>query len=463
MRKHFEMSEISVSRYSLPILPSDILSEQQIPIVFNGEQSSSGDSLRLLSLFSGCGGMDLGFEGNFIAATKSVGSCSPFVEKFISDDWVLLRRTRFRTIFANDILPEARTAWLNYMGKHGHDETEYHNVSVVDLVKMHRAGAKVFPDNVDIVTGGFPCQDFSVAGKRAGFNSAKDDKGNKVSFDKPSEENRGKLYYWMKQVIDITRPKMFIAENVKGLVSLGNVKDIIQKDFASADGNGYIVFTPKILQAANYGVPESRERVIFIGVRRNALNKDVIRYLEMDNVPPEYNPYPKPTHSFSVEGAGLLSPVCVRDVFCQLSEPENSVDYSQQLYSKAKFLASGGQGQSEIKLDCVAPTIRSEHHGNIEFRRLSKEHGGRNTEELAQGMAERRLTPRECALIQTFPPDYPFVVKKAHERKYILSASAAYKVIGNAVPPILAYNIAKRLEELWPIYFEGNGKHNSNP
>ena len=174
MRKHFDMSEISVSRYSLPILPSDILSEQQIPIVFNGEQSSSGDSLRLLSLFSGCGGMDLGFEGNFIAATKSVGSCSPFVEKFISDDWVLLRKTRFRTIFANDILPEARTAWLNYMGKHGHDETEYHNVSVVDLVKMHRAGAKVFPDNVDIVTGGFPCQDFSVAGKRAGFNSAKD-------------------------------------------------------------------------------------------------------------------------------------------------------------------------------------------------------------------------------------------------------------------------------------------------
>ena len=73
------------------------------------------------------------------------------------------------------------------------------------------------------------------------------------------------------------------------------------------------------------------------------------------------------------------------------------------------------------------------------------------------------VTPRECALIQTFPPDYPFVVKKAHERKYILSASAAYKVIGNAVPPILAYNIAKRLEELWPIYFEGNGKHNSNP
>ena len=101
----------------------------------------------------------------------------------------------------------------------------------------------------------------------------------------------------------------------------------------------------------------------------------------------------------------------------------------------------------------MGPTIRSEHHGNIEYRRLSAEHGGKQAAELAEGLKERRLTPRECALIQTFPPDYPFVIRKESERRFILSPSGAYKVIGNAVPPVLAFHLATRLEQLWPKYF----------
>lgn len=77
----------------------------------------------------------------------------------------------------------------------------------------------------------------------------------------------------MKQVIDIVKPKMFIAENVKGLVNLGNVKDIIQRDFSEAGEKGYIVLPPQVLDAGNYGVPETRERVIFIGIRKSALNE----------------------------------------------------------------------------------------------------------------------------------------------------------------------------------------------
>ena len=112
------------------------------------------------------------------------------------------------------------------------------------------------------------------------------------------------------------------------------------------------------------------------------------------------------------------------------------------------------QGQKEITLTGLGPTIRAEHHGNIEFRRLSKEHGGSYLSELKDGLEERRLTPRECALIQTFPPDYPFVsYSSVVRKKFAVSPSAAYKVIGNAVPPILAYNIAQRLQELWPLYF----------
>ena len=113
------------------------------------------------------------------------------------------------------------------------------------------------------------------------------------------------------------------------------------------------------------------------------------------------------------------------------------------------------QGQKEIQLNKIGPTIRSEHHGNIEYRRLSAERGGANIEELKKGLEERRLTPRECALIQTFPPDFPFVIRNGYNKnRFILSASAAYKIIGNAVPPILAYNIAMRLQNIWHQLFK---------
>ena len=88
---------------------------------------------------------------------------------------------------------------------------------------------------------------------------------------------------------------------------------------------------------------------------------------------------------------------------------------------------------------------------------MSEEHGGKIKDELERGLKERRLTPRECALIQTFPPDYPFVLRKSSSKRYAVSPSGAYKVIGNAVPPMLAYNIAKRIQEIWSLYFEENG------
>lgn len=433
-------------------LPADFLREE-LPHIFHREENGAEEKLRVLSLFSGCGGMDLGFEGHFIANRKSFAADDERIERVINDDWLLLRPTRFRTVFANDILPEACVAWNAYMRRFGYSPEIYHCQSVVELVKAQQAGAEVFPRDIDVVTGGFPCQDFSVAGKRQGFDSLKDDKGQFRTADKPSEETRGKLYYWMKQVIDITRPKIFVAENVKGLVNLGNVKDIIQQDFASADGNGYIVLPPKVLHAGNYGVPETRERVIFIGVRRDALKPEAIEALESEVIPAEYDPYPTPTHAGNIKDESLLPAVTTRDVLKGLKEPDETQDESQRYYSGAKYLRNGSQGQTEINLDGMGPTIRSEHHGNIEFRRLSAEHGGKQAAELAEGLKERRLTPRECALIQTFPPDYPFVIKPEGKRSFFLSPSAAYKVIGNAVPPVLAYHIASRIQSLWQRYF----------
>lgn len=433
---------------------SDVLADCQFSLFPYKEVNSKG-KLRVLSLFSGCGGMDIGFEGGFICHRKSVNPQNDWIEESLNANWVRLKETNFTTVFANDILEEAKATWSSYMCKRGHSSDSYRLESIVDIVKRHQHGFEEFPDNIDVVTGGFPCQDFSVSGKRKGFDSNKDHNGKKRLKNVPSEETRGKLYFWMKQVIDITKPKIFIAENVKGLINLGDVKTIIQQDFASADENGYIVLTPQVLHAADFGVPESRERVIFIGIRKDMLKPEALKALENKFLPPEYNPYPTPTHAYSNEEEGLVEPVVCGDVFQGLLEPDFSSDLSQKYYSKAKYMGCHCQGQKEISLNKIGPTIRSEHHGNIEFRRLSLEHGGTIENELLAGLPERRLTPRECALIQTFPPDYSFVRYKPYSKsRFIVSSSGAYKVIGNAVPPILAYNIAMRIQTLWNLYFK---------
>lgn len=412
-------------------------------------------TISLLSLFSGCGGMDLGFEGNFevlkASINKTINQSWETID--IDDNWSLLPKTIFNTCFANDIRPGAKIAWTNYFKEK--DPSIYHLESIVDLVKAYSNGEKnIFPRNIDVITGGFPCQDFSIAGKRAGFNSNKSHNGKLMESSTPTIENRGHLYMWMREVISIVQPKIFIAENVKGLVNLSNVKEIIENDFASIANGGYIVIPAQVLHAAKYGVPQNRERVIFFGFRKNALKKEALYELTKQQISDEYTPYPPETHyleSDKYKTHNLKSYVTVKQALINLQEPHISQDLSQQTYSKAKFMGKHCQGQTEVQLENIAPTIRSEHHGNIEFRRLSYEHGGKYIDELNNGLQERRLTIRECARIQTFPDDYAFVIK---EKNKTLSGSEAYKLIGNAVPPLLAFHIAKRLEDNWDLYFK---------
>lgn len=399
---------------------------------------------KLLSLFSGCGGMDIGFEGGFSCLKKSINYKfhKDWIEKE-NKDFVNLTKTNFETVFANDIRQDAKNAWCSYFSKKGREvEHIYHTQSIVDIVKSVKNGNYSFPKKIDVVTGGFPCQDFSVAGKRLGFNSKTNHLGEHIA-EKATIENRGQLYMFMKDVVTITEPKVFIAENVKGLANLSNVKDIIMRDFKNSAG-GYLVVA-KILNSANYGVPQNRERIIFIGFLKSALTLEAKKALSKHIIDDLFDPYPQITHSNM--DTTLPNFVTCRDAFIDLEEPDLSKDLSQQKYSKAKFMGKHCQGQTEIKLDDVAPTIRSEHHGNIEFRRLLQEHGGKYLDELKQGKLERRLSVRECARLQTFPDDYDFVLPNR------VSASSAYKIIGNAVPCVMAYSIAKNLEKKWELYF----------
>jgi DNA (cytosine-5)-methyltransferase 1 len=398
--------------------------------------------------------MDIGFEGGFKCLRRSINiEMHPDWIIDGDDTWVTLKKTIFDTIFANDIRPDAKAAWVSYFENRKENANDvYHIESIVDLVKRAKNGEKVFPENVDVVTGGFPCQDFSISGKRKGFNSEKSHDGGKLSDDEPSVESRGQLYMWMRDVITITEPSLFIAENVKGLTNLDDVKEVIERDFAKAGGNGYLVVPAKVLNAADYGTPQSRERVIFFGFKKSALTKEALKALRTKNISTEFDPYPPKTHAYTVSDNSLMPAVTCKEAFTDLLEPAETNDPSQRIYSKAKYMGKHCQGQTEIKINGIGPTIRSEHHGNIEYRRLSAEHGGIISDELSAGLEERRLTVRECARIQTFPDDYNFILKKT-EQNVSVSSSDAYKIIGNAVPCMLAYNIAQHLSERWERYF----------
>ena len=421
---------------------------------------------KLISLFSGCGGMDLGFEGGFNVFSDSVNySIKPQWRNPIAsnNNQVLLPETSFETFFANDIRQGAKDVWENYFSKYAR-ENRFFLKSIVDIVKSEKNYPNIFPENVDVVTGGFPCQDFSIAGKRKGFSSHKNHNGLLFTENEESTiENRGMLYTWMKEVINITKPKVFIAENVKGLISLSNVKEIIENDFRSI-ADGYVVIPATVLHAGEYGIPQSRERIFFIGLSKAHLKPEICKELlsikNIEHISSEINPYPPKTHKLhrnaDLFDEELNAYVPVSKVLENLDEPENTHDPSQKYFSKAKWFGRHCQGQIEINPSKLGPTIRSEHHGNIEFRRLSEEHGGKFfLDEIAMGKLERRLTLRECARIQTFPDNFDFVIENANKKNsFLVSPSEAYKLVGNAVPPLLAYHLASRLDEVWNTLFQ---------
>jgi DNA (cytosine-5)-methyltransferase 1 len=414
----------------------------------NNNSKSKAEVRKVASLFSGCGGMDLGFEGGFEVLRRSICDRKDIVGNKRSN-FVRLPRTSFTTVFSCDVVKSTKIAWEDFfIGKRDASEQTFHLESIVDVVKNLRNNKSDYglkssagKTRIDVVTGGFPCNDFSVAGKRLGFESNKSHRGNKlpieIALDDPTVENRGMLYFWMKEFISEVRPKVFYAENVKGLVSLGDAKRIIEHDFASIGDSSYYVLPVKVLRAVEFGIPQTRERVVFIGIDKTQLRANIRRHIEkFGELPLELDLYPAESH-----GPNRFPIVTAGEALNDLGEPQTTSDPSHQSYSRAKYMGKM-QGQSEVREEKPGPTIRAEHHGNIEFRRLSKQNGGSSSAGL-----ERRLSVRECARIQTFPDDFRFVIPGK------LSASDGYRAIGNAVPPLLAWRLAERLDQVWKELF----------
>jgi DNA (cytosine-5)-methyltransferase 1 len=342
---------------------------------------------RVLSLFSGMGGMDIGFAEQVVVHRNSISN-SDYIDSSneITPEFVNLKRLPFEIVFQNDILSEAkRFAELN------HWSYNYHLKDIRDLLKENYH----FP-KADVIIGGFPCQDFSHAGKRLGFDSI-----------------RGTLYQSYIEVVKRVQPLIFVAENVNGLLTMPNepIKKIIS-DFSEV---GYEV-KYQLIKCEEYGIPQTRWRVIIMGVRSDHKHNLTANW----NILDEKN----------------KTQCTIGHYFKHLREPDQTDDPAQTVYSKAAKLAKG-QGQKEIRLDDFAPTMRAEHHGNIEFRRITN---GKNKEE-SQELRERRLTVREAALIQTFPPNC--ILTEPHK-----PTGKAYKPIGNAVPPLLGYLIGRKIADI---------------
>lgn len=363
------------------------------------EVAENTKPLNVVSLFSGAGGMDLGFRGGF---------------EYLGEYY---DKNPFNLVFANDIFQQAADV---YEANFGH---KVERRSIADL-KMDVD----MPDiDVDIVLGGFPCQTFSYSGKRAGLS-----------------DERGQLYLQMIRVIDHYKPKMFVAENVDGIRnSRKNIEgedvdksalSVILNDFEKHSYNVQY----RILTAADYGVPQMRRRVIIMGIRK-----------DLGSIDNEF--YPQKVFDETGEFTGRAwrtSKDGIDDLWDKVNHP-NIPNHTLKDISKAKFYPGKKmQGNNRIAENRPAPTIRAEHHGNIEA------HYRTTVEDETDMSGWRRLSVRECARLQSFPDSFNFVT----------SASSAYKAIGNAVPPVMAWHIARSvffsLQQLEEVEFEKSNEKN---
>ncbi len=298
-------------------------------------------NLKVISLFSGCGGMDLGFLGGFGLLGKRYS------------------KNPFDIVWANDFNEAACRTYKRNIGEHIHHGDIWGYIDEL-------------PKSADVVIGGFPCQDISVNGKGLGVDG-----------------KRSGLYRAMVEVVARTKPKVFVAENVKGLLMKHNAKSLerVLTDFKAL---GYDV-TFNLYNTANYGVPQTRERVIIVGTRPDV---------------PKFIP-PKPTHSASTY-------VSVKSAIEDLVNKAED-DGFNHVWSRAN--KSGEQGNRRMIADRPGYTIRAECHGNIQYHYS----------------LSRRISMREAARLQSFPDKFIFESKLRETERQV----------GNAVPPVFAWHIAR--------------------
>lgn len=305
--------------------------------------------MKIVSLFSGAGGLDLG-----------------------------LIQAGHEVIWANDCDVDAVATYKRNIGNH---------IRCGDIADVPSGE---IPD-CDAVVGGFPCQGFSQA--------------NMLRFE---GDGRNSLYLEFLRIVRDKQPMFFLAENVRGILSMAGGRAIktIESDFASA---GYRV-SKRLFNAADFGVPQLRKRVIIAGTRYD--------------LPPSFDyAFPRPSHS----GKGI-SPTfqpwpTITEALGSIPEPSSSDVLKNHIFSLYKVTNRNFTGHRRTDPDKPSPTI------------LARGNGKGGVCAIQHPRNHRRMSIREQAAIQTFPDDFEFVGKM----------NSCYRQVGNAVPVLFARRLGEQL------------------
>ena len=316
------------------------------------------EKLRVASLFCGCGGTDIGLLGNFDFLGKHYDSNS------------------MEIVYANDIDDNACNIFKE-------------NFKIIpDNRDIREVGAEELPE-FDILTGGFPCQSFSIIAQNPKRLGMKDE--------------RGKLFFEMCRILKERQPKCFIAENVKGILTANkrNAFPLIIKEF---EDSGYDV-QYRILNSADYGVPQKRERVIIVGFRKDlhiSFNFPTAEIKSVDRYVP------------------------LREII-EVDVDEKYFFSDRAVTGMMKKRESMNKGRAQnINKPC-----------NTVGAHLAKVSLNSTDPVLMQGNRYRRFTPREVARIQSFPDEFELIGSEA----------AQYRALGNAIPPVMFWYVARAVKE----------------
>jgi len=314
---------------------------------------------KVVSLFAGCGGADCGMIGGF------------------SFNGTKYAKLPYKVVYALDIDQKAlNTHELNF----NCDKTVCEDIRNINVNQI--------PDH-DVLVGGFPCQSFSTV------NPTKD------PFD-----DRANLYKEMVRIVKAKQPKAFIAENVKGLMTLHRGK-ILKQVKEAFENVGYTIQV-SLVNAAEFGVPQRRERVIMVGIRNDI--KKVFHF-------------PKPTTA--------ENPVPLSVAVPQLAIEEKKYYFSERAVQGMKNAKNNMKRGLAQNLNEPCLTVTS-HLAKVSLN-------SRDPVLLVDPDKElyRRFTPREAARIQSFPDTFVFAGGDLD----------AYRQIGNAIAPVMFWHIAKELAE----------------
>jgi DNA (cytosine-5)-methyltransferase 1 len=315
--------------------------------------------LRAASLFCGCGGTDVGLIGNF---------------EFLGKQYA---KNNIEIVYANDIDDNACDIFETNFGLKP------------DNRDIRRVEAAELPD-FDILTGGFPCQSFSIVAQNPKRLGVKDD--------------RGKLFFEMCRILRDKQPRCFIAENVKGILSANNKSafPLIIEEFEKC---GYTV-VHSLLNSAQFKVPQKRERVIIVGFR----NDLGIKFEFPDTICSSESEY------------AALGVVIEETVDKKYFFSDRAV---AGMMRKREYM-NKGRAQN---LDEPCNTVGAH---------LAKVSLNSTDPVLYQDGKYRRFTPREVARIQSFPDTFQLTGTEI----------AQYRALGNAIPPVMFWHVARKVSEV---------------